>query len=63
MPKSAYVMQQSHAAQHTEPDQEAVEHELAGKLQQLAGIRIFLNIPYFGSGSLLYQSRISILMN
>lgn len=43
MPKSAYVMQQSHAAQH-EPDQEAVECELAGKLQQLAGIRIFFSI-------------------
>ena len=40
MPKSAHMMQQSHVAQH-EPDQEAVEHELAGKLQQLAGIRIF----------------------
>jgi hypothetical protein len=39
MPKSAHVMQQSHAAQHTEPD--AVENELAGKLQQLAGIWIF----------------------
>jgi hypothetical protein len=45
MPKSAHVMEQSHAAQHTEPDQEAVEHELAGKLQQLAGIRIFF--PFF----------------
>jgi len=41
MPKSAHVMQQSHVAEHKEPDQEAVEHELAGKLQQLAGIRIF----------------------
>jgi hypothetical protein len=35
MPKSAHVMQQSHVAQDKEPDQEAVEHELAGKLQQL----------------------------
>jgi len=43
MPKSAHVMQQSHVAQHMEPDQEAVE--LAGKLQQLAGIRIFS--PFF----------------
>ena len=45
MPRSAHVMQQSHAAQYIEPDQEAVEHELAGKLQQLAGIRIFY--PFF----------------
>jgi len=38
MPKSAHVMQQSHVAEHTEPDQEAVEHELAGKLQQLTDL-------------------------
>jgi len=43
MPKSAHVMQQSHSAQQEEPDQEAVEHELAGKLQELAGIRIFFH--------------------
>ena len=66
MPKSAFVMQQSHVEQHKEPDHEAVEHELAGKLQHLAGIWIFFhffNILYFGSGSLLCQSRISISTN
>jgi hypothetical protein len=41
MPKSAHMMQQNHMAQHEDSDQEAVEHELAGKLQQLAGIKIF----------------------
>lgn len=41
MPKSALVMQQSHEAQQKEPGLEAVGHELAGKLQQLAGTKIF----------------------
>lgn len=55
MPKSALVMQQSHLAQE-QPESATVEHELAGKLEQLTGMRIFflqfLNIMYFGSVSM-----------
>jgi len=52
MPKSAHVMQQSHVAKH-ELDQEDVEHELAGKLQQLAGMKIFS--PHFFEHTVLWK--------
>jgi hypothetical protein len=40
MPKSALMMQQSHLAQEL-PESATVEHELAGKLEQLTGTWIF----------------------
>jgi hypothetical protein len=40
MPKSALMMQQSHLAQE-EPESATIEDELAGKLEQLTGMRIF----------------------
>jgi hypothetical protein len=43
MPKSALVMQQSHLAQE-QPESATVEHELAGKLEQLTGMRIFSSV-------------------
>jgi hypothetical protein len=54
MPKSALVMQQSHVTQHRGPDDEVVGQELAGKLQQLTGIRTvlpFFKVLYCESGS------------
>jgi hypothetical protein len=39
MPKSALVMQQSHLAQE-QPESATIEHELAGKLEQLTGTGI-----------------------
>jgi hypothetical protein len=54
LPKSAVVMQQSHVAEQKEPDHEAVGHELAGKLQQLAGTRNFYSFSLFISFFLFF---------
>jgi hypothetical protein len=53
MPKSALVMQQRHLTQE-QPELATTEHELAGKLEQLTGMRIsfqFINIVCYGSDS------------